>query len=154
VRRIHNGLLALTATCAFALAGVACDNTASGVRQDTAEATDEARDASDAAKAEAKDEAAEARAEGREAAGDAERTARDAGSAIDAAGETIDVKTALMADDTVDADEINVDTHHETKTVVLKGTVPTAAMKTAAGRIAAREAEGYKVDNQLVVRPE
>jgi osmotically-inducible protein OsmY len=143
VRRIHNGLLALTATFAFALAGVACDNTASGVRQDSAEAQEEARE-----------EAAEARAEGRDAANDAERTARDTGSAVDAAGETIDVKMALMTDTTVDADEINVDTHHETKTVVLKGTVPTAAMKTAAERIAAREAEGYKIDNQLVVRPE
>lgn len=154
MRRIHNGLLALTATMAFAIAGVACDNTADGVKRDTAEATDKARDASDAAKAEAKEEAADARAEGREAADDARRTAGKAGSAIDAAGETIDVKTALMADDTVDADDINVDTFHETKTVVLKGSVPTAAMKTAAGRIAAREAEGYKVDNQLVVKPE
>ena len=153
MRRIHNGLLALTATFAFALAGVACDNTASGVKQDTAEATDSARDASANAKAEAKEEAAEAKAEGREAKDDAARTARDAGSAIDAAGETIDVKTALMADDTVDADEINVDTFHETKTVVLKGSVPTAAMKAAAGKIAAREAEGYKIDNQLTVRP-
>jgi osmotically-inducible protein OsmY len=143
VRRIHNGLLALTATFAFALAGVACDNTASGVRQDSAEA-----------QAEAREEAAEARAEGREAANDAERTARSAGSAIDAAGETMDVKMALIDDDTIDADEINVDTHHETKTVVLKGTVPTAAMKAAAERVASREAEGYKIDNQLVVRPE
>lgn len=153
MRRIHNGLLALTATCAFALVGVACDNTANGVQKDTAEATDAARDGSDAAKAEAKDEAAEARAEGREASDDARRTAGNAGAAVDAAGETIDVKTALMADETVEADEINVDTFHETKTVVLKGSVPTAAMKTAAGRIAAREAEGYKVDNQLTVRP-
>jgi osmotically-inducible protein OsmY len=153
VRRIHNGLLALTATFAFAIAGVACDNTASGVKQDTAEATDAARDSSDAAKAEAKDEAAEARAEGREAKDDARRTAGDAGAAVDAAGETIDVKTALMGDDMVDASDINVDTFHETKTVVLKGSVPTAAQKTAAAKIAAREAEGYKIDNQLTVRP-
>jgi osmotically-inducible protein OsmY len=153
VRRIHNGLLALTATFAFALAGVACDNTARGVREDSAEATKDAREASDAAKAEGREEAAEAKAEGREAADDARRTAGNAGSAIDAAGETIDVKTALMNDDLVDASDINVDTFHETKTVVLKGSVPTADQKTAAGRIAAREAEGYKVDNQLTVRP-
>ena len=153
MRRIHNGLLAFTATVAFAFAGVACDNTASGVREDTAKATDEARDANDAAKAEARDEAADARAEGREASDDARRTAGNAGAAVDAAGETIDVKTALMADETVDADEINVDTLHETKTVVLKGSVPTAAMKAAAARIASREAEGYKIDTQLVVRP-
>lgn len=153
MRRMHNGLLALTATFAFALAGVACDNTASGVRQDTAEATDEARDATAAANEEARDEAAEARAEGREATDDARRTAGDAGSAIDAAGETVDVKTALITDTTIDSDEINVDTFHETKTVVLKGSVPTAAMKEAAGRVAAREADGYKIDNQLTVRP-
>ena len=80
------------------MAGVACDNTARGVKQDTAEATEAARKA-DAAKAEAKEEAAEATAEGREAAADAKRTAGEAGAAIDAAKETIDVKTALMADD-------------------------------------------------------
>jgi osmotically-inducible protein OsmY len=153
VKRIHNGLLALTATFAFALAGVACDNTAQGVRQDSAEATQDAREASDDARAEGREEAAEAKAEGREAADDARRTAGSAGAAIDAAGETIDVKAALMADDVVDASDINVDTFHETKTVVLKGSVPTADQKTAAGRIASREAEGYKVDNQLTVRP-
>ena len=130
--RRHKGLLALTAAFAFAVMGAACDNTARGVKQDAAEAKADAKDASADAKAEAKDEAAEA---------------------IDAATETIDVKTALMADDTVDASDINVDTFHETKTVVLKGSVPTAAQKTEAGRIAAREAEGYKIENQLVVKP-
>jgi osmotically-inducible protein OsmY len=154
VRRIHNGFLALTATVAFAVGSAACDNTARGARQDAADATEEARDAADAASAEAREEAAEARAEGREVADDARRTAAEAGSAIDAAAETMDVKAALMVDASVDADEINVDTFHETKTVVLKGSVPTAAMKAAAGRIAAREAEGYKIDNQLVVRPD
>jgi osmotically-inducible protein OsmY len=142
VKWMHNGLLALTAAGFFALAGVACDNTARGVQKDAAEARDEAKEAGDAAKAEGKDEAA-----------DAQRTAREAGAAIDAATETLDVKAALMADNTVDASDINVDTYHETKTVVLKGSVPTAAQKTEAGKIAAREAEGFKVDNQLVVKP-
>jgi osmotically-inducible protein OsmY len=152
VRRVHNGMLALTAAFAFAIASAACDDTARGARQDAAQATEKAKEKSDAAKAEAKEEAAEARAEGRAAAGDAKRTAGEAGSAVDAAKETIDVKTALMADDTVDASDINVDTFHETKTVLLKGTVPTAAQKTAAGKIAAREATGYKIDNQLTVK--
>jgi hypothetical protein len=31
--------------------------------------------------------------------------------------------------------------------------VATAAQKPEAGRIAAREAEGYKIENQLVVKP-
>lgn len=141
MRRVHNGLLALTAALSLAMAGVACDNTARGVQQDTAEATDAASDAAAAARAEADDEADDAR-----------RTSGSATGAIDAAGETIDVKTALMTDDLVDASDINVDTFHETRTVVLKGTVPTEAQKTAAGRIAEREAEGYKINNQLTVR--
>jgi hyperosmotically inducible periplasmic protein len=142
VRRIHNGLLALTATLAFAGAGLACDNTARGAREDAAEAKEDAREG-----------AADARTAGREAKDDAQRTANRAGNAVDAAAETVDVKTALMADATVDASSINVDTFHETKTVVLKGSVPTSAQRDEASKIAAREAEGYKIDNQLVVKP-
>ena len=77
---------------------------------------------------------AEAKAEGREATDDASARPVKPGAAIDAATETIDVKTALMADASVDASDINVDTFHETKTVVLKGSVPTAAQKTEAGK--------------------
>ena len=153
MRVIQNGLLAVTASCFLAFAGVACDNTARGVEQDAAEAKRDAKEATADAKAEAKDEAADAKAMGREAAGDAKRAAGEAGAKIDAAAETIDVKTALMADASVDARDINVDTFHETKTVVLKGSVATAAQKAEAGRIAAREAEGYKIENQLVVKP-
>jgi osmotically-inducible protein OsmY len=152
VRR-HNGFLALAAALAFAVTSAACDNTARGAREDAAEAQRDAAEATADAREEAREESAEAKAEGREAKDDVERTAGEAGSAIDAAAETIDVKAALIGDDSVDADEINVDTFHETKTVVLKGSVPTAAMKAEAGRIAAREAEGYRIDNQLVVRP-
>lgn len=141
MRRVHNGVLALTAALSLAMAGVACDNTSRGVQRDTAEATDRASDAT-----------AAARAEGRDEADDARRTAGEAGSAIGAAGETMDVKTALMTDDLVDASDINVDTFHDTKTVVLKGTVASAAQKTAAEKIAEREAEGYKIDNRLTVR--
>ena len=153
MRRVHNGLLGITAALAFAFAGIACDNTARGAKQDAIEAQQKADEKAADAKAKAREEAAEAKAEGREAADDAKRTAGEAGAKIDAATETIDVKTALMADSTVDASDINVDTFHETKTVVLKGSVPTAAQKGEAARIAAREATGYKVDNQLVVKP-
>ena len=45
---------------------------------------------------------------------------------------------ALTADARVDASDINVDTNHETKTVMLKGRVPTAAQKTIAEEIADR----------------
>ncbi|MGE3706842.1 MAG: BON domain-containing protein [Vicinamibacterales bacterium] len=91
---------------------------------------------------------------------DAGEATRDAGSEIgDAVGtagratgaalETADVKTALMTDSRVEADDINVDTNHDTKTVVLKGMVPSEAQKDIAEEIARREAEGYRVDNQL-----
>lgn len=142
MRRVHNGFLAFAAAMAVAVGSAACENTAQGVKQDSKELGAEVKDESKEAKAEASDEAI-----------DAKRTAGDATAAIDAATETIDVKTALMSDTTVDASDINVDTFHETKTVVLKGSVETAAQKTEAGKIAAREAEGYKIDNQLTVKP-
>lgn len=146
MRRVHNSLLAVTAACFVAFAGVACDNTARGVKQDAkqdaAAVKDEAKETSDAAKTAGKD-----------VADDAKRAAGSAGAALDAAKETIDVKAALMADASVDASDINVDTYQETKTVVLKGSVATAAQKEEAGRIASREAAGYKVDNQLTVKP-
>ena len=57
------------------------------------------------------------------------------------------------ADRTVDASHINVDTFHETKTVVLKGSVKTATQRDEAARIAAAEAPGYRIDNQLTIVP-
>lgn len=142
MRRVHNSLLALTAACGVAFAAVACENTMRGAKQDAEQAREEARETGDTA-----------RTAGKDAADDARRAAAKAGGALEAAAETIDVKAALLADASVDASDINVDTYHETKTVVLKGSVATAAQKEEAGRIAAREAEGYKVDNQLAVKP-
>jgi osmotically-inducible protein OsmY len=142
VTRMHNGFVAMTAALAFAVGAAACDNTARGARKDAAEA-----------KADAQAASADAKANARDAASDAQKAANGAGSAIDAAKETFDVKTSLMADASVDASDINVDTFHETKTVVLKGSVPSAAQKVEAGNIAAREAKGYHIDNQLVVKP-
>jgi osmotically-inducible protein OsmY len=75
----------------------------------------------------------------------------DGGRAADAAVETMDVKTALIADARIDAGGINVDTDHITKTVTLKGRVPTAAQKTFAGEIAVKKAVGYRVENTLTV---
>ena len=152
MKGVHSSLLALTAVGFFAFVGVACDNTARGVKEDTANAVDAAKDASAEAKEKADATAAAAKAEAKDETADAKRAAGSAGAAIDAAAETLDVKAALMADTTVDAGDINVDTFKETKTVVLKGSVPTAAQKEQAGRIAGREAEGYKIDNQLVVK--
>lgn len=65
--------------------------------------------------------------------------------------ETMDVKAALMADRSVDASHIDVDTFPETKTIVLRGSVKTATQRDEAARIAAVEAPGYQIDNQLRV---
>ena len=42
MRRVHNGLLGVTAALAFAIGGVACDNTARGAKQDAIEAQQKA----------------------------------------------------------------------------------------------------------------
>lgn len=146
-----NGYLAIALLSGLTLA--ACSNTAAGVKEDAAinaekaaAAADKAEDKVDAATDRAEPEAREAAAEGREAA-------RDASGALKAAVETIDVKSALMADRTVDASHVNVDTFHETKTVVLKGSVKSATQRDEAARIAAAEAPGYRIDNQLTVVP-
>ncbi len=67
--------------------------------------------------------------------------------------ETLDVKTAILADKTVDAGAIDVDTYGDTKTVVLRGSVPTQAQKARAEQIAREHATGYKIDNKLAVVP-
>ena len=65
--------------------------------------------------------------------------------------ETADVKAALIADGRVDASNINVDTSASTKTVTLKGSVPTEQQKATAEQIARDQAKGYTITNQLVV---
>jgi osmotically-inducible protein OsmY len=141
---LKNGYLAIALLSGLSLA--ACSNTAAGVKKDADINADKAATAADRAEDKAEPAAREAAAETKEAA-------QEAGGAIKAAVETIDVKSALMADRTVDASHINVDTFHETKTVVLKGSVKTATQRDEAARIAAAEAPGYRIDNQLTVVP-
>lgn len=113
-----------------------------------------ARDAGNAAER-AGNAVGEAAKDAGTAARDAARATGDAvmqgGRAADAAVETMDVKMALIADSRVDASNINVDSDHVTKTVTLKGRVPTAAQKTLAEDIAKAKATGYTVRNMLVV---
>lgn len=85
----------------------------------------------------------------RGAAKDTEKAVENTGGAI----ETMDVKAALIADGRVDSGNINVDTSASTKTVVLKGSVPTAEMRTMAEAIAREQAKGYTINNQLTVVP-
>ncbi len=148
---LKNAYLAVALLSGLSLA--ACSNTAAGAKKDAEINADKAAAAADRAEDKADAAAEKAAAEGREAAAESKETAREAGNAVSAAVETIDVKSALMADRTVDASHINVDTFHETKTVVLKGSVKTATQRDEAARIAAAEAPSYRIDNQLRIVP-
>ena len=121
---------------------VACSNTVAGVEKDAEAAAEKVKPAAE-----------DLAAAGREAAADTKEAGREARGAIAAAIETVDIKSALMADRTVDASRINVDTFHEPRTVMLKGSVKTATERDEAARIAAAEAPGYRIDNQLKVVP-
>ena len=145
----RNGYLAIALMSGLSV--VACSNTAAGVEKDAEANAEKAATAADRAEDKVDPAVDRAQAAGQDAAADTRGAAREAGSATAAAVETIDVKSALMADRTVDASHINVDTIHETKTVVLKGSVKTATQRDEAARIAAAEASGYRIDNQLTV---
>jgi predicted small secreted protein len=165
---LYKKMLAVLA--AAACAGlVGCDNTAQGVKEDAKENEAKVKEEAAEAKADTADERATIKEEGRDAgaavkeagrdmgnaaekAGDAVAgAAKDAGANVHAAKQTLDVKTALMADASVDASRIDVDTDDNTKTVTLKGSVPNAAQKATAERIAKGKAEGYRIKNSLVV---
>lgn len=130
--RAVNAWLGTLGVATLAIVTFACEN--------TGRAKEEGREAAEATK--------DAAGRAADKAGDA---ATSAGEAIDAAKQTFDVKAALTADTTIDASHIDVDTSHETKTVTLKGTVPTAAQKAGAERIAREKAEGYRIVNDLTV---
>lgn len=148
---LKNAYLGIALLSGLSLA--ACSNTAAGAKKDAEINADKAAVATDKAEDKAQAAGEKAAAEGRDAAAATKDATRDATGAVKAAIETIDVKTALMADRTVDASHINVDTFHETKTVVLKGSVKTATQRDEAARIAAAEAPGYRIDNQLQIVP-
>jgi hyperosmotically inducible protein len=77
---------------------------------------------------------------------------KDAGDrAADVSTTTAQVKSALMADRAVDASNIDVDTDGSRRIVTLRGSVKTAAQKTAAERIARDKAEGFKIVNELTI---
>jgi osmotically-inducible protein OsmY len=76
---------------------------------------------------------------------------RENTTAVKSGLQTVDVKTAILADEEIDAGAIDVDTYADKKLIVLRGSVPTEAQKAKAERIARENAEGYKIDNRLVV---
>jgi ankyrin len=77
--------------------------------------------------------------------------AHKTGEALDATKQHLDVKAALLADKSVDASHIDIDTNKDAKILYLRGTVPTAAQKAAAERIARDKADGFVVRNELTV---
>ncbi len=158
------GQRALLGTLAMLALGLApaCRHTAEGAKEDAREnaaaAKEESRKATDEAKeagGKMSDQAAEVGQKVGEAAKDAghaiKEGAKEVASEVDATKQKVDVKAALMADKSVDASHIDVDTDANTKTVTLKGSVPTQAQKVAADRIARDKAEGYRIVNQLTV---
>jgi osmotically-inducible protein OsmY len=154
-----------TTVTAFLFVAAACNNTATGLKRDAeenkrqaVELGAEAQAKADEARARAAEASAKAQVETAKAVDAVEKAAeatsdaaRNAIGTTGAAVQTLDVKAALIADKRVVAKEINVDTDHATKTVVLKGRVPTEEQKTIAGQIAVAKAPGYHVRNELKV---
>ena len=79
---------------------------------------------------------------------------KDNASAVRGGIETVDVKTAIIADNSIDSGAIDVDTYQEKKLVVLRGSVPTEAQKQKAEMIARDNAKGYTIENRLAVVPQ
>ena len=78
---------------------------------------------------------------------------KDNTSAVKGGIETMDVKTAIIADKTIDSGAIDVDTFQDKKLVVIRGSVPTEAQKAKAEEIARKNATGCTVENRLAVVP-
>ena len=79
---------------------------------------------------------------------------KDNSSAVRGGLETVDVKTAIVADKTIDSGAIDVDTYQDKKLVVLRGSVPSQTQKEKAEQIARENAKGYDVENRLAVVPQ
>jgi len=157
----HRALLGALAGLALALAP-ACRHTAEGAKEDARENSEKAQTATQKAADETKEAAQKVGEQAKEAAGKVGEGAQEAGakvkegarevvSQLDASKQLVDVKAALMADSGIDASNIRVDTDADSKTVTLRGSVPTSSQKLAADRIARDKAQGYTVVNHLMV---
>ena len=157
----HRALLGTLAVTTLALAP-ACSNTAEGVKEDSRQNAEKARQEAQEIKKESQDAAHKIGEKAKEVGGkvaegakgateEIKDAAKQVGSDVGAMKQTVDVKAALMLDKSIDASNIDVDTDADTKTVTLKGTVPSAAQKAAAERVAWDKAEGYKVRNLLTL---
>ena len=157
----HGVLLGMLVVTALALAP-ACRNTAEGVKEDSRQNAEKARQAAQEIREESQDTAHQIGEKAKEVGGTVAEGAKDVageikegakvlGSEVGAGKQTVDVKAALMADESIDASHIDVDTDADTRTVTLKGTVPTAAQKAAAERLARDKAPGYTIRNLLTL---
>ena len=151
----QNGLMTFVFAGLAMVATAACDNTAAGAKKDAEIAAEDAKRASEKA-AEATADAARDASDATKRAGEAvaESAAdatKDAKAASSAAATTTSVKSALMADKSVDASKIDVDSDGATKVVTLRGSVPSEAQRASAERIARAKADGYTVVNQLTI---
>jgi osmotically-inducible protein OsmY len=143
-------LLAALAGLALGL-GSACHNTAQGVKEDARENSEKAQAESKKAAEESKDVAQKVTDGAQEVGTKVKEGAQEVVSEIDATKQLVDVKAALMADTTIDASHINVDTDADSKTVTLRGSVATSQQKATAHRIAESKAAGYTVVNHITV---
>ena len=146
----QRALLGTVAMLALALAP-ACRHTAEGAKEDARENSEKAKEEGGKMSDQAGDAADKVGAAAKDAGHAIKEGAEKVASEVEAGKQTVDVKAALMADKSVDASHIDVDTNADTKTVTLKGSVPTQAQKAAADRIAHDKAEGYRIVNQLTV---
>ena len=116
---------------AMALAPVACSNTVEGVKKDV------------------KENKVEEKAE--KAVETVAHAVHEAGHEIRVHALALEIKAALVADKRVAAGGISVDADDQTRTVTLKGSVPTAAQRNQVDATARRKAKGYRVRNLLSV---
>ena len=79
---------------------------------------------------------------------------KDNTSAVRGGIETVDVKSAIIADKQIDSGAIDVDTYQDKKLVVLRGSVPNDQQKVRAEQIARQHAKGYTIENKLAVVPQ
>lgn len=148
--RFIQSVLVVPAVVSLAVAsGAACRNTADGLQKDREQAESVTADA----RREARELASDVRRATANAGDVAAETAEEAAERLAAVVQGVDVKTALMADPSVDAARIDVDAEAPTHTIRLEGVVSTEAERDMAAIIAAGHAPGYRIDNQLTVAP-
>jgi predicted small secreted protein len=129
MKKISAASAALLAA-AMALAPIACSNTVEGVKKDV------------------KENKVEERAE--KAVETVAHAVKEAGHEIREHALALEIKAALVADKSVEAGGISVDADDDTRTVTLKGSVPTAAQRATAEATARKKAKGYRVRNLLI----